>query len=239
MTPAATKPGESHSHAAPLPPSLTDVQRPRRTILSTAGPLLLWLCVVVLSHRFTCAAAEFCETTGFTDMDITACVPKIARFESGQDFIRNYVTYKECNGLAGDDCSNARAFLFSSMNCTECGSWADIAAFNEANCTSHTDQEACVGVAQTGHVYTEELGTGKPGAVVPVSDLQIVGDYAYDEAYAEDAAGYDADSGVAVTPAAALDAPGVCRDSTQRSSERGVPASSGRVPLHRRLVASL
>lgn len=156
------------------------------------------------------AAADFCATTGFQDMELEVCVPKIAQYDSGRDFIQHYITYKECDGLSGNDCSDARAFLFSGMNCTQCGPWADLSAINEANCTSKKTREACIGVDETGHVFEEKLGGPEPGAIVPASDLDIRGEGYYDDEDNVDteANGVEGDAGDSDAPVAAAAAQG-------------------------------
>lgn len=154
------------------------------------------------------AAANFCETKRFTDMDLAVCMPTVSTYDSARDFIQHYVTYKGCRALTGADCSAARDYLYRGMGCAECGAWADLSALNEANCTALQTEPDCVGVDKSGHVYQETLGAGAPGAVIPAASAVESGDGAVANPVDDGVEDGGGDTGAAPGVSTALAGPG-------------------------------
>eukprot|EP00892_Ulva_mutabilis_P001380 jgi/Ulvmu1/11242/UM073_0014.1 len=163
-------------------------------------------------------AASFCATQTFPDVKLNICVPGNTTYDSGRDLIQHYVTYKECRGQNGADCSDARAYLYGGMGCLDCAAWADAAALNDQDCLAKQTKPDCVG--GSGHIVEEELGGPLPGlhAVAPGAsgdatasdETEDIGDAAVDYEYevpledGGDGEGDDGDDGdgdaVAVQP---------------------------------------
>lgn len=123
------------------------------------------------AHRACTAAPNFCEAKTFPDLPkLSVCMPTIGAYDSGKDFIQHYITFNECRGIVGDDCSAAREYLYGGMGCAKCGAWADVATLGEADCARHTDQADCIGSDSDGHLFQEVVGAPGVAAEAPAAE---------------------------------------------------------------------